>query len=251
MDEDIRRWMEKDARTYPARAHDSSTRTEDGKARQSCSREFPLALLKREKAERGSLARECARSRRSLASRASARTHTRAEALQGTVRSVAHRYTVPQRQPFISPPLAETHARTRARARTAEDEEDASSGVESSRELTGSNEGLDDAAVHRPRLKIPRLPEGGRSREQSGRSLRAFAVLFARVVVASLGLPAAAGRHSTATTAPALPRYHYHPRRSRRSSQRESRESRARSFLRPLTLSFLRYTPERNTRDAR
>lgn len=62
-----------------------------------------------------------------------------------------------------------------------------------------------------PRLKILKrrgVLERGVDHTR-GRSLRAFAGLSFTRVVASLRLPATAGRHSTATTTPALPRYHY------------------------------------------
>jgi len=60
-----------------------------------------------------------------------------------------------------------------------------------------------------PRLKILSVGRAGARSRARGRSLRAFVGLSFTQVVASLGLPATAGRHSTATATPALPRYHY------------------------------------------
>lgn len=97
---------------------------------------------------------------------------------------------------LFSPPYVEMHARTRAHASRASHRRR----VHASRQKP---------LLHA--LKSRTLPEDTRDHaRRRGCSLRVFTGLQFTRIVASVGLPAAAGRHSTTTATPALSsRYHY------------------------------------------
>lgn len=108
--------------------------------------------------------------------------------------SISTRYPAVRKALFPPCTLGCTHAR----ARTV-DEDDASPS-----EFTRTGEPP-------PRLKILSVGRAGSEESitrEAVHSVPSTGLSFTRVV-ASLGLPATAGRHSTATTTPALPRYHY------------------------------------------